>query len=145
MIFGDHIKVKLDSFYHHGIFVSDNEVIHFCSDGKFSILSKNLEIQSTSIEIFAQGKKIHVVDYTNRFIPEKTVEIARQSIGNSDYDLSYNNCEHFVTRCITGTKQSKTIEKLFVSVLKVKRDSGINGFLFNLNNALKTGESNGWQ
>jgi len=143
MKFGDHIKVKLDSFYHHGIFVSDNEVIHFCSEGKFSILSKNLEIQSTSIEVFAQGNKIQIVEYTDRYNSEKTVQLARKSIGNKDYDLSYNNCEHFVTRCISGNKQSKTIEKLFLSVLEVKRDSGINGFLFNLNNALKTGESNG--
>ncbi len=137
MKFGDHIKVKLGSFFHHGIYVSDKEVIHFCSEGKFSILSKNLEIQATSIEVFSQGNPVEIVNYTKRNSRVETVRLARESIGSADYDLSYNNCEHFVSRCILGENKSETIEKLFNRVSKIKTNHGINGFLYNLDKVLR--------
>lgn len=131
--FGDHIKVKLDSFYHHGIYVSDNEVIHFCSDGIFTILSRDLEVSATDINAFSQGNEVEVVEYTNRFSAEKTVEIARSKIGIHDYDLTFNNCEHFVTSCTTGKSKSETMDRLKSIGIKVRRKTGIHGAICNLN------------
>ena len=140
--YGDHIKVKIDSFYHHGIFVSKNEVIHFCSDEKFSILSKNLEIQATSLLNFAHGNKIEIVEYNNRYGPDKTVELARGKIGDSDYDLTFNNCEHFAYSCTTGHKTSKTMDRLKRIGIRIERNNGINGLLSNLNKILIGKEKN---
>ena len=122
--FGDHIRVKLDSFYHHGIYVSDSEVIHFCTNGIFTILSRNLEVTSTDINAFSQGYKVEVVNYTDRFSAEKTVKIAQSMIGTKDYDLTFNNCEHFVTLCTTGKRKSETMDRLKTIGLKIRRKNG---------------------
>jgi len=130
--FGDHIRVKLDSFYHHGIYISDKEVIHFCSDEMFTILSKNLEVASTDINAFSQGNNIEVVNYINRFPAEKTVEIARGKIGAKDYDITFNNCEHFATLCTIGKAKSETMDRLKTIGLRINRKDGIHGAICNL-------------
>ncbi len=129
--FGDHIKTKIDSVFHHGVFVSENEIIHFCSNEAFSILSNDLEIKKTNIAVFAQGNKVEVIGYpkSKRLSVEKSVEKARSKIGNKDYDIIFNNCEHFVNSCITGERQSYTMNSLKERALKIHKNDGINGFI----------------
>ncbi len=128
--FGDHIRVMTDTgYYHHGIYIDDNSVIHFSTKDGFSILSKDLEITSTNIDIFTLGREIEVKKYNKRYLTEKSVEIAKSMLGNRDYDLVFNNCEHFVTFCITGEKKSEIIDNLKKEGLKIRKDSGIHGMI----------------
>ncbi|HOE91746.1 MAG TPA: lecithin retinol acyltransferase family protein, partial [Candidatus Cloacimonadota bacterium] len=55
---GDWIVVKLGSYYHHGLYISDDEVIHYCSSEGFSILRKDMTVQSTDLHTFSLGKKV---------------------------------------------------------------------------------------
>lgn len=137
--YGDHIKVKIDSFYHHGVYLNDDQVIHYCSDEPFSILSKNLVINSTTLKFFAQGQNVDVVEYlsNDRFLPFESVRLAEEKIGEKDYDLLYNNCEHFVSSCLTGKRQSKLMEHLKEKNLRMKKREGVNGFLDSLYTLLK--------
>ena len=135
--FGDHIRVKLDSFFHHGIYLSDNEVIHFCCEGEFTILSRDLKVASTDLNAFSQGNEIEIIIHQKRFTPQKTKEIAISKIGFSDYDLVFNNCEHFANMCIFGKRKSDTMNRLKTAVLKINRNTGINGTICNLSKILE--------
>ncbi|MFP3043297.1 lecithin retinol acyltransferase family protein [Treponema primitia] len=41
---------------------------------------------------------------------EETVERARSRIGENEYNLALNNCEHFAVWCKTGLSESKQVE-----------------------------------
>lgn len=51
-----------------------------------------------------QNKNIGVVVYKNRkFTKQETgVKYYNETSGKFEYDLIENNCEHFVTFCVTG-------------------------------------------
>jgi hypothetical protein len=129
--YGDHIRVMTDTgYYHHAIYINDKEVIHFSTDNGFSILSRDLEIKSTSINIFTFGETIEVKKYDKKeILAEKSVQIAKNMIGNKDYDLVFNNCEHFASFCITGKRKSEIIDKLKEDRLKIRKENGVHGMI----------------
>lgn len=57
-------------------------------------------------EITAVYKMLH--EYFNR---HATLERARESVGESDYHLFFNNCEHFAMWCATGISSSDQVNK----------------------------------
>ncbi len=46
------------------------------------------------------------------FSPEKTIARARSRLGESEYNLVVNNCEHFAIWCKTGISESHQIEDI---------------------------------
>lgn len=107
---GDHIAVKTtrlgEDFYHHGIFISNYDgVIDFGA-------GQNGEVRRVSVKAFADGEKILRVIYNHGecFPPEKVVKNARRYLENPEscgkYDIVNNNCEHFASKCKTGTARS---------------------------------------
>lgn len=46
------------------------------------------------------------------YSPQETVERARSCIGQGEYDLLTQNCEHFAMWCKTGEKESAQVERL---------------------------------
>ena len=99
------IKVKND-IYHYGIYISDEEVIGFglASD----ILKTNKEdvkVVSTDIKTFLDGHFLEVMELSfiekmKKNKPDKIIKLARQRIGEGNYDILENNCEHFVNECV---------------------------------------------
>ena len=66
---GDHIRVRRIGglYYHHGIYVSDDEVISFAGDDDYNPVDWwDTEIQATSFEQFRQGGEIEVRKYTEK-------------------------------------------------------------------------------
>ena len=63
---GDHIRVNRGMYTHHGVYISNDEVIHFTGTEDDSILdwSKN-EVIKTDIEYFLRGGQIEVKEYTD--------------------------------------------------------------------------------
>ena len=47
------------------------------------------------------------------YSPEKTVERAESQLGKGNYNLVFNNCEHFAVWCKTGVKESGQVDKFF--------------------------------
>lgn len=102
-IMGDHIRVRRlgGLYYHHGIYVSDDEVIAFAGDDDYNPIDWwDTEIRSTSFDEFRQGGDVEVRQYTPEeqaqlcSVPE-TIAFARACLGNKKYDLLFHNCEHF--------------------------------------------------
>lgn len=117
---GDHIRVRRIGglYYHHGIYVSDDEVISFAGDDDYNPVDWwDTEIQATSFEQFRQGGEIEVRKYTEKEAEslcdvDDTIAFARACLGNKDYDLLFHNCEHFANACKLGVYRSQQTENL---------------------------------
>lgn len=119
---GDHIRIfrvsELITYYHHGIYISENEVIHFTSfsedasitntsefkimntpfKGKYGFLRNsefNYEIRKYSMLEKIPKNKVSVI-----------IEKAKSKIGESGYNFLTNNCEHFAYDCTHNMKIS---------------------------------------
>ena len=101
---GTHLRVNFGLYQHHGIAVGDDSVIHF-GRGVFDL--ENAVIEQVEFETFCQGKAVHVVESVIAFSPEEIVSRASSRLGESDYDLVSNNCEHFVNWCRNGQHESQ--------------------------------------
>lgn len=121
---GDHIRVRRFLYFHHGIYVSDDEVIHFTDGTKKEISIKNAEVSSTSLEKFLFDGKIQVEKYSNSekneiFSPEEIIERAKSRLGEKDYNLVFKNCEHFANWSVSGKNKSSQVRKAVVAVTAI--------------------------
>ena len=51
------------------------------------------------------------------YSPEETVQRARSKLGESEYNLFLNNCEHFAIWCKTGVSKSEQIDAIIDAVI----------------------------
>lgn len=104
---GDHVRVKRVGYYHHGIEIGNNRVVHFTGEpGR----KANASIQETSMDEFLDGGALETVPYARSIPVEETVEVATQHLGRTDYSLVFNNCEHFARYCKTKEHRSEQVE-----------------------------------
>jgi hypothetical protein len=119
---GDQIYVmrewlNLQGVYeHHGIDCGDGTVIHYRKPSE--------TIEQTSMETFTRGGRIYRRQYTVCYIAETAIARAQSRLGERQYNLLYNNCEHFATWCKTGNSQSLQIDN-FIPVLKHLNPDGL--------------------
>ncbi len=116
---GDMIRIQLGSFYHMGIFVSENEIIQFGLPPvpEYRTDLDKVEVVATDIDVFSCGKIVEVAQMSlkeklRRFSPQKTIELARSRIGEKGYNIIHNNCEHFAYECVFGIKYCSQVESL---------------------------------
>lgn len=50
------------------------------------------------------------------FTPQETIDRAKSRLGERDYSLPFNNCEHFAIWCKTGLSNSSQVDR-FIEVL----------------------------
>jgi hypothetical protein len=107
----DHIYISIytnnTAPYHHGIDCGNDTVIHYQKNYKNE---KNGIILWVSMKDFAKGGKIYTKIYNNCAPPLIVVERAKRRLGETKYNLFYNNCEHFARYCKTGIAISDQIE-----------------------------------
>lgn len=143
---GSHIRVSRGLYNHHGIYISDEEVIHFTGVDADNILdwSKN-EVIKTNLEDFLRGGTLEVKEYTEEELDdlypvEHIVHYARGCLGDAGYNLIINNCEHFANMCTLGRFRSKQVETCFEIILSggrlpKKRGENNMGFLSKIGDA----------
>lgn len=116
---GDHIRVNRGIYCHHGIYVSDSEVIHFTGTEDDSILDwSKPEVISSDLDYFLKGDNLEVKEYTDDELKDlypvdHIVQYARACLGDKGYNLVFNNCEHFANTCTLGRFRSKQVENVF--------------------------------
>ena len=104
---GQHLFIKRasGSYTHHGLGVSNDRVIHY--SGLANDLKTPGVIEEISLEAFAQDKEIHIKPHIERkYSPDEAIIRAGLRVGEAQYHILHNNCEHFVEWCISGTHQS---------------------------------------
>ena len=108
---GDHIRVlRSFGYYHHGVFISNEEVIHFTSTSDDSIFDwSKASIMKTDLQQFLRGGELEIVKHdANKLLPfDDIVEYARDCVGDTGYNLLFENCEHFANECVIGEHRSK--------------------------------------
>jgi len=111
-----HIKIKRGLYWHHGVQLSDGTVVHYTGrGGEKTKTKKNALIQQTGMDKFVRDNPnpVVVVQHEKCFPTKLIEERARWCIGEDDYDLIQNNCEHFAVWCVTGKDESKQVERAF--------------------------------
>lgn len=124
---GDHIRVeRLGGLYtHHAIYIGNNMVIHFAPDNGSEILDwSSAKVRKNTLEEFSKGRKIQVKLYSEAeqsslYSTEKIIENATRSLGKSNYNLLFNNCEHFANACTLGIYRSPQVEEFFNLVVSI--------------------------
>ena len=133
MIPGDHIKVFRigpTPYWHHGIYLGDNSVIHFTGE---NAEKSEASIKKTSLEIFCRGSEPEVVEYARSKPAKEVIKTAESLIGNKDYNLIWNNCEHFARYCKTGEKESEQVKDATATAAGlVATGSGVGGGLWGI-------------
>jgi len=104
---GQHLYIKKASgtYTHHGLGLGDDRVIHY--SGLSNDLTTEGVIEEISLEEFSQGKEVKIKPHLDRqYSPEASIIRASLRIGEAQYHILHNNCEHFVQWCISGLHQS---------------------------------------
>lgn len=91
-----HLCIHHGIYSHHGLYKGEREVIHY---------SKG-EVQIIGLEDFLQDYDWEVIDSPIKYDEEKIVERALSRLGEREYNVILNNCEHFVIWCRSGTEES---------------------------------------
>ncbi|MEE9310451.1 MAG: lecithin retinol acyltransferase family protein [Cocleimonas sp.] len=110
--FGKHLVIKkaAGSYTHHGLGLGNNRVIHYSglADGLVADWASAGVIEEVSVDDFAQGKEIIIKDHTDRkFKGDEAIIRARLRLGEAQYHVLHNNCEHLVEWCINGKHLSQ--------------------------------------
>ena len=105
MAAADHLQVPRQHglFLHHGIDLGDGTVAHYL-EGR--------EILRSSLIDFSQGQPLSVVEHPVCSPQGVTLRRAMSRIGEQNYNLLFNNCEHFATWCKTGRHRSAQVNSV---------------------------------
>lgn len=123
---GDHITFHRRFYWHHAIVEYIDR-----KNGNIGVIHYNKTPERCVQDIFSSPKrrgKASVVQDTCEFKkepvylmihkpgrcldPNTVVLIAKTRVGESEYDLVSNNCEHFAMSCKTGVSSSYQVEKV---------------------------------
>jgi len=92
---GDHICIERYqpmTYTHHGLYLGFGMVIHYDFH----------EITIVSLDEFAKGQKIYRIHSPVSYPPEMVMARAATRVGEKNYNIMTNNCEHFVRWCRNG-------------------------------------------
>ena len=105
MATADHLQVprRHGLFNHHGIDLGDGTVAHYL-EGR--------EILRSPVSEFSQGEVVSVMEHTNASPTGVTLRRAMSRLGEQNYNLLFNNCEHFATWCKTGRHRSEQVDSV---------------------------------
>ncbi|MCS5690946.1 lecithin retinol acyltransferase family protein [Cyanobium sp. FGCU-6] len=105
MAAADHLQAPRQHglFMHHGIDLGDGTVAHYL-EGRAILRSE--------LEDFSRGQPITTVDYPQEDCSPTGVVLRRAMgrLGEQNYNLLFNNCEHFAHWCKTGRHRSSQVE-----------------------------------
>lgn len=120
---GDVVYASRGLYKHYGIYVGNGRVVHFAAPGGNELDASRAEIVETSLAEFLKGADLSV-EYTGRvspFAPDEVVRRARSRVGRGrgEYDLVFNNCEHFAHWCRYGERDSKQVRDVVKTIASI--------------------------
>ena len=113
--YGDHIRVNRGLYYHHGIYKSDYEVYSFQSPTGAETSPETAIVLKTTLIDFLKNGYLEVREYSDEELKakrsgEEICKYAEEHLGEGNYNLIYNNCEHFANRCVFGKSSSNQVD-----------------------------------
>lgn len=105
---GDHLVTPRKTYTHHGIYIGGGKVIHY--SGLADSLSAG-PIEETTLESFSGKHGFTIKKHASPvFTGEAVVKRAQSRLGENEYKLHSNNCEHFCEWCINDNHFSEQVE-----------------------------------
>ena len=104
---GSHLKSSRRGYTHHGIYVGQQRVIHYAGWANNQATGP---VEETDLDSFTQGNGYSIVHHENADRPEVIVARARRRIGETDYNVASNNCEHFCNSCVNEDHHSRQVD-----------------------------------
>jgi len=106
---GAHLMTSRRGYSHHGVYIGRGRLIHYA--GLSGGIWQCGPVEEVSLLRFARGQPVTIVDHPCcAFSAEEVVRRARSRIGENDYRLLTNNCEHFCNWCLDGINYSAQVE-----------------------------------
>ncbi len=102
---GDHIYIDCGAYTHHGIDCGDGTAIHYIGENLRGVITR------TSMAEFTSGKQIFVKQYETFELSDIVILRAESRLNENNYNLFFNNCEHFATWCKTGKHESEQVNR----------------------------------
>jgi Lecithin retinol acyltransferase len=107
---GAHVVTPRRAYRHHGIYIGGGKVVHYAG------LQRGLRrgpVEEVTIEEFAKGHPIQLLPGAlSTFHSHEVVQRARSRVGENEWRLLTNNCEHFCEWCVRGEARSYQAEAL---------------------------------
>jgi hypothetical protein len=114
---GAHLTTSRRGYTHHGVYVGGGRVVHYSG---FSAFWQCGPLEEVSLSRFSAGREPRIVHHARSvFSPEEIVRRARLRLGENDYRLLSNNCEHFCNWCLDGVSHSAQVERPLVLPFRV--------------------------
>lgn len=107
---GSHLVSPRKFYVHHGIYLGNGKVAHY-SGWSGSLRAGPIEV--TDLKCFANGRSAWVYEDQTAFSSDEIVVRACSRIGESQYKIFSNNCEHFCNWCISGNSHSAQVAEFF--------------------------------
>jgi hypothetical protein len=109
LVLGSHVVTPRLGYVHHGIYVGDRMVVHYAG---FAHGLRREPVEEISLARFSGGHPVHVRSVAPlEFDPREVIRRARSRVGEDDYRLLTNNCEHFCEWCLYGEHRSYQVEE----------------------------------
>ncbi|MGN6261594.1 MAG: lecithin retinol acyltransferase family protein [Ralstonia sp.] len=116
---GAHLVAERDGYEHHGIYVGNGQVIHYAG---FCHRQRCGPVERISIGRFACGFAVTVqCDASPCYDGEEVARRAGSRLGERNYRLLTNNCEHFCSWCLFGECRSAQVEACLKSPIRAAR------------------------
>ncbi|MCH9717050.1 MAG: lecithin retinol acyltransferase family protein [Gammaproteobacteria bacterium] len=94
---GDHIvqpgAFEMGDLEHHALYLGNGKVVHYDGDVTVGELSDLID-RSTD--------RLWVRHHPKRLTQQKSTERCLARLGESKYDVFFNNCEHLINWCVLG-------------------------------------------
>ncbi len=113
---GDHLSVWRGWYTHHAIDLGDGYVVQY---GRGVSEGVGATVQVSSYETFSKGRPIEVVASPASYAAQEVVLRALSCVGERDYHILWNNCEHFVTWCRSGKRESQQADRFMQTASEV--------------------------
>jgi hypothetical protein len=95
-----HLISPRTGYNHHGLYIGNNTVIHLTRTGI---------IEAVPMHEFTDGNGYRIQKYHSTFSHQEIIERAKSRLGNSDYSVISNNCEHFINWCLHNSNRSNQV------------------------------------
>lgn len=129
--FGEHVVTERLLYKHHGIYIGNKQVIQYSgyaiginiADTVPNSTDNRSPIEVVSWDDFTQKKEYWVQQHNNaKYLKEEIVNRAFSRMNEGEYNLFYNNCEHFVNWCIYNYSSSNQVRNFFRFILPLNTE-----------------------
>jgi hypothetical protein len=110
-----HLVTSRRGYMHHGIYVGRGMVVHYAGLSRFWHLGP---VEEVTMSRFSRRRPVQIIEHgESTYSPQEIVQRARSRLGENDYQVLRNNCEHFCNWCVSGRSHSKQVESFLASTL----------------------------